>query len=185
MKQTHDEIVMWCDENADSIVQAFAPRHLFDWSDEDRADWKKVMGDSVIPPRPAPIAKQKTWERPITDSGKIVGYIDLSIDVYASGVTWDNEQTRSSWPPPKPITGSARVCALRPHDENNRPLRVNIEVKPVIESLGEVIRQIRRYQVYSPGVWVICSPDTRHEKIIKEQRIGFLKPAGSQASLGF
>lgn len=54
---------------------------------------------------------------------------------------------------------------------------IAFEVKSQIKNVGEVIRQIRQYQVFAPTSckFVIVCPDDKFQKIIESQGIGFLR----------
>jgi hypothetical protein len=49
------------------------------------------------------------------------------------------------------------------------------EIKPSIPSVGELIRQIRMYQQYKPGKYIVVSPDDRFASVLSGQGIEFLK----------
>lgn len=50
------------------------------------------------------------------------------------------------------------------------------EIKPVIPSVGELIRQLRMYQSYiDQGSWYVVSPDTRFRTMIEGQNFGFIE----------
>jgi hypothetical protein len=51
---------------------------------------------------------------------------------------------------------------------------INFEIKSSIPSIGELIRQIRMYQTYQKGRYVVVSPDARWERMLDSQRIGFI-----------
>jgi len=54
---------------------------------------------------------------------------------------------------------------------------VGVECKPHIESFGDLIRQIRRYQVWGgPQVMVVVSPDDRFVQEIEAQGFAFFGP---------
>jgi len=57
------------------------------------------------------------------------------------------------------------------------------EVKSSIPSLGEVIRQIRMYETYSRGAYVIVSPDDRFADALRAQGIEFYKCPGAVADI--
>jgi len=50
---------------------------------------------------------------------------------------------------------------------------VYFEVKATLSSAGELIRQIRMYQEYVQGEWVVVSPDNRHRGLLESQGILF------------
>lgn len=49
------------------------------------------------------------------------------------------------------------------------------EIKPSISSVGELIRQIRMYQQYKSGSYIVVSPDDRFASVLSGQGIGFIK----------
>ena len=53
--------------------------------------------------------------------------------------------------------------------------KICFEIKSAIPSLGELIRQIRMYQEYEDGQYVVVCPDDRFAESLKAQGIGFLK----------
>ena len=94
-----------------------------------------------------------TWERPILSGKYMVGFADL--------------QVSTRWR----IDGPGRFYM--------DSLSFWFEVKPVIRSVGEVIRQIRMYQEYTEGEWFVVSPDTRWADVLAAQNIGFVPvPSG-------
>lgn len=102
-----------------------------------------------------------TWEMPITRGDRnyrtIVGYIDLYVRAYKK-------------------------------DEGgyDKSYRFAFEVKSSISNVGEVIRQIRQYQVHSQAVnqFVIVCPDDKFADVIRSQGIGFLKAPQPQFNVG-
>jgi hypothetical protein len=52
---------------------------------------------------------------------------------------------------------------------------IYIEVKTEISSLGELIRQIRHYKEYLPGLYYVLCPDDTHMDTLQDQNIGFIK----------
>lgn len=104
-------------------------------------------------------------EKPIMNKNFIVGYADLSIAAQSYKLEVIAKYT----------TAGVKLPELKLIRSYNCPetFNLNIEVKPKIGSLGEVLRQIRTYQEYS-GKWAIASPDRRFEKEIEEQGIMFL-----------
>lgn len=55
---------------------------------------------------------------------------------------------------------------------------VCFEVKTRIDSLGEVIRQIRMYQAHVGAPFYVVCPDDRFRAALNEQKIGFIKCPG-------
>lgn len=59
------------------------------------------------------------------------------------------------------------------------------EAKTKIESVGQVIRQIRLYKSWFNAIYVVACPDNSHEKLIESQGIRFLIVPGRQHDLKF
>lgn len=120
------------------------------------------------------------WELPIQTDGKfMVGFVDLYVEVrqprlalagytYAEGLTGAEGYRRA----PDPST--LRAVA----SDHWKLLQVYFEVKAAMPSAGELIRQIRMYQRYVQGEWVVVSPDDRHRSILDSQGIQFYKAPG-------
>lgn len=51
---------------------------------------------------------------------------------------------------------------------------VFFEVKTKIQSLGELIRQIRFYEEYKKGKYFVVSPESQYASLLNEQGIGFV-----------
>jgi len=59
---------------------------------------------------------------------------------------------------------------------------IGVEIKTIMPSLGELIRQIHFYSKYkSISKWIVVSPDDRHTLILREHGIHFYKYKGAQA----
>ena len=52
--------------------------------------------------------------------------------------------------------------------------KINIEVKPKIQSFGELIRQINTYRVHNSFPWYVACPDDRHKDNLADENIGFI-----------
>ncbi len=109
-----------------------------------------------LPPRDFTVIK-KEWEYVIKNKSKDpVGFIDMVVEINdprnlsLNGWKWEWTMSQSSW----------AVC---------------FEVKSVISSLGELIRQIRMYQSYFNTTYIVVSPDDRFAGTLKEQGIQFIK----------
>lgn len=102
--------------------------------------------------------EKKVWEHPIQSLSRggnyLIGFVDLYVHI--SIVCRD---------------GSARGT-------RRFTLNIYFEVKPKIQSLGEVIRQIRKYESNvgtSSSIFVVVCPDNKFEQKLREQGIGFVK----------
>lgn len=90
----------------------------------------------------------KVWEKPISaKNGFLVGFVDMRVDVLFNPLDDDYW----NWEP------------------------FLFEVKPAIYSVGELIRQIRMYQQYQEGTYIVVSPDDRFASVLAGQGIEFLK----------
>ena len=52
---------------------------------------------------------------------------------------------------------------------------VHFEIKATLPSAGELIRQIRMYQEYVQGQWVVVPPDNRHRGILESRGSSFTR----------
>jgi hypothetical protein len=170
----HDQIMLWLDANMGDVALQFCKR---DWSDADRAHWKQFSGGEPMPEFAMPCIAKKVWESAIGRGEgryyRIEGHIDMAVHVERPFVSIGYQE------------GSYYGQTARHRARIDLTTEVVFfEVKPKIESLGEVIRQLRRYQKYASGVWVVVSPDTRYANILREQGIEFLQAPGSTPQLG-
>lgn len=155
----HDEIMLWLDEHIDTIV-------------------KNTVGFEIEIPSycnpPAYIVKEAEdkyifkvgkpiWEYPIMDKKYCIGFIDLVV-AYETTCVW-RENTRTYL-----------------HTEDNFVYHVGttehnlyFEIKSSIPSLGELVRQIRLYQQYAQGTFIVVCPDARFEKPLASQGIKFVE----------
>lgn len=54
--------------------------------------------------------------------------------------------------------------------------KLGIEIKPYLDSLGGLLRQINKYKNFHPNIiYALVSPDDKYSKIIQEQGVRFLK----------
>jgi hypothetical protein len=168
----HDVIMAWLD--GEIAAGRIGPSFRTAWTGRDFRDasrpWGMAeeqfvsianhLGSSALPqvPRPPFRLKRRTWESPIMSHQYVVGFIDLAVEYEepflhlerpGSDYQWDVMWTQSNpW---------------------------YFEVKTVIESVGELIRQIRLYQAYTQGTWVVVCPDDTYKAILKSQGILLIK----------
>jgi len=163
----HDEIMLWLDQNIVSVIKELG----FTKIKKSTVEWARKEGcpESLIREALDSTAKSindMTWEFPIKSrkSDFIIGFIDLRILFGRPSLhLWE----KRGW-----ALGSERECLY-------------FEVKSKIESLGEVIRQIRMYQEYTngrhihydmwPGYYVIVCPDDTFKDALRSQGIYFVK----------
>lgn len=119
---------------------------------------EKIIAESVMHNNPHPYKiTTKKWEHQVMhingDYRMIVGYIDILVR----------------------IQGKFYFNDTKKYEDTSR--NVFIEVKTQVPSLGELIRQMRAYQVYEglQTYYLIVSPDDRHKKILVEQGFCFYK----------
>lgn len=113
------------------------------------------------PMRPTCKATERRWEYPIMDGRITVGFADYFAKVETFDASLDGPLNAPRW-------------VLRRE-------RVNLffEVKPEIRSLGELMRQLNHYRVYTyEGQFFVVSPDDRFRSTLESQGIGFVKYTG-------
>jgi hypothetical protein len=126
-------------------------QQLLEWAEyrmPDRAE---------IPPKSLRII-DKTWEYAIENKKFVIGFIDLSITYVRS----DEIAVE--------VANQEAIITQR-----YREPTILFEVKSEIKSLGEVIRQIRMYQVYKNNSYCVVCPDDRFAAQLRAQGIWFLK----------
>lgn len=89
-----------------------------------------------------------------TESGFIIGYIDIKASFYANEIPeWKILQPNFTSNDNIKITPEARF-------ENNDKLNFYIEIKTSITSFGETLRQINTYKSVCPGNYLLVTPKT-------------------------
>jgi hypothetical protein len=126
--------------------------------------------------------------------------VDSVIRPHLQGMWRYNDSTavtyRKEWETPIDYRGGARYIDMlitASWGDNGPSLLMEMqfacEVKPVIRSVGELIRQLRQYEKPSSERWkvVVVSPDDRFASVISEQGFIFIKAPqpeyGPQAGL--
>jgi hypothetical protein len=144
------------------------------------AEYREGFGGLTWPQHPLPRVAKLIWEWPVKTDGKfMVGFVDLYAEVrqprlalagytYVEGYAGAEGYRRAADP------GQLRAVVSDHWDLK----RVYFEVKATMPSAGELIRQIRMYQEYVQGQWVVVSPDDRHRGILESQGIEFYKASG-------
>jgi hypothetical protein len=164
----HDALVLWLDKEAATIAADFFPKQS-DWSAAQTAKFRKHMqGDP--PAYPGLRIVEKIWERPVNNhrGTHIIGFIDLAVCV---GLPWIDVYEATQ--------GSGDYIA----SINYNMEWLLFEAKPVIDSIGEVIRQVRTYENHLRGQYVVASWDGKYADVFREQRIGFVLAGGGQEGL--
>lgn len=185
-KPDHDTICLWAYRNPETIFRAVCP-DMFDrpWIptevhfDRDHQDDKaKALAKTFAEanPRPNPRICTKALEyvlKSYTGYGdrleKIVGYADLFLET----------ETPCIFPTYKP---SSKGYSQDEFDNftlgwsRDRPApRILVEVKSVMPTMGELMRQINLYRTAFGGRFVVVSPDDGYADILKEQGVTFVK----------
>jgi|GEM_PF-1678164 len=134
---------------------------------KDRLQELKAWGGIGDPPAPHGFTvRRKKWEAAIRNRDYVVGSIDFLVQIN------------------RPVL-DIKVADGFPQWENGYgAVEVLFEVKSQIKSLGELLRQIRFYQEYQRGIYVVVSPDDRFAGVLRDQGIRFvLAPKGEGNSL--
>jgi len=117
---------------------------------------------AVAPDRPPFRVVKKEWEVPVLNGTFPIGFIDFSVTGVKSGMRLDGIEEHGAFNP-----------VWKPN-----PIDVNLlfEVKPKIDSLGALMRQINKYRIYKRNSQIlVLSPDERFRHHIESQDIRFVK----------
>ena len=176
----HDAMMMWIDQHAEELIREYFSVPST-WSDESvarirseadqiaRSKFSKLQWNGLGNP-PARKIKigRKIWESPIvTSKGFAVGFADMEVPVEL----------------PKQLSSSYPEVYGREVDEADLPKwwvemrreSVIFEAKTSIRSVGELIRQIRLYQEYKKGHYIVVSHEDKFADVLREQGIQFVK----------
>ena len=176
---THDRIMFWLDRQAEELAREFfamAPTWPEELVTKVRAQARALartqkyaalnLPDLGEPPTRVFEVISKTWEKPIvTGNNFAVGFADMEIVAQFSDDLSFCENT-GPLDFKKPVIDWFTII---------RKEHLIFEAKTAIGSVGEIIRQIRLYQQYQPGVYVVVSPDDRYAEVMRGQGIQFLK----------
>lgn len=188
----HDAIIKWIEANLDAVLQESVKHES--WSQENiekriasahsimfktplERDIAtnpniqkalKLFGGEVVngqpcePPlatipdeRPITVLDRK-WEYAITQRGSIVGFVDYAVHARIPVLAL-SEEGGCKW---NVVTADEKVF---------------FEAKTSIKSIGELIRQIRYYQNFQRGIYVVVSPDDSCQETLRNQGIKFVK----------
>lgn len=187
-KPDHDTICLWAYKNAELVFRAACPE-LFDhpWmSDEihvtrphtDGAAHAKAKAFADLNPRTDPRITKKTIEYVLmsyTGHGKnlekIVGYADLLLETEIPQIFTTFKENPNGYGEDE-FDGFALGWSRR----NDAP-RILVEVKSVLPTVGELMRQINLYRTAFGGRFIVISPDDSYAQILKEQDVTFIKYA--------
>lgn len=185
----HDAIMIWLHENAAAVVdQVFGVSGMVDAA---RAAVLAALASDEMQPvahkatevmAPRMIDVDCVWEHPVSHNGG-QRYIDLLITATAHlpGAEVNDEQRRIPRPGAKFGECDTVVCRVPWLGFRSSRFALACEVKPVIRSVGELIRQLRQYESWNrPGGRghsrvAVVSPDDRFRSIIESQGFVFIK----------
>lgn len=164
-----DEIMVWLDQNIVELVQK-----IFDTSwniDQAREQFDyfisgfngKLPDDLImppLPPRPLTHILKKEWEYVLKNNkGDPVGFIDILVQAEIPHLQFSGF--------PKPEYWSWNVYSF--------PQSIGFRVMSRIDSISDLITQIKLSKVYLDVPLYIVSSDDRFKNLLQEQNIGFIK----------
>jgi len=200
----HDEMLLWLIENAQLIGERFfkLPRN---WTEDPKREWshevKIARGHRFF--KPCMIHKQQA-ELPVTNgSGSTftVGFVDYYVEYFKS-YRYDLEVIEKKWHSPEHhylpaknpqqpwdreqiITkaGYWTESSKTTIEEDKLEKICYFEIKPVIRSLGELLRQLQFYKTYLPSraALAVVSDDLRFRAPIEGQDFYFIAPQDVEA----
>lgn len=173
----HDDICLWVYEHAEDVLRALRP-FLFqpEWLDRElrseaspevaaafRASTPRTPPfivhrelEAALIPRDEPGRGARGWRAP-------VGYGDVLLRYTA----------------PRPCAVYGRSDAIESFSIHRDTFELLIEVKTVLPTLGELLRQLNLYATAFPGYQAVVAPDDRYADILREHGFGFLRyPVG-------
>jgi hypothetical protein len=158
-----------------SVIDNLFPEK--DWTQDEidnlifHANDDRVNLLSIPSQKPKIEIKEKTWEHLITgERGYTVGFADMLVKIKVPFLSYPNEGIRGT----RYYDPSSNIKNVEAEVHFSTEYIV-FEVKPKILSLGEVIRQIRKYQAHLPGTYVVVCPDDKFAGRLAEQGIKFVK----------
>lgn len=164
----HDAICLWVYQNAEAILRAAFGGFSREWRDEDgeypESDAERdALARARQQTRPAPRIKSRELEPVLErttgrDYRQIVGYADLLIRLDLPFLRFDR------------ATGSHEII----WHEHERAA-VLVEVKSVLPTLGELMRQLNLYRTAHRGPMLVVAPDARYAELLREQGIAFVQ----------
>lgn len=162
-------------ENAEEIQQRL--RKVQDelaGATEISLDKERLMNRELeLPKEVLPVKIETRFEVPVTTGREyIVGFVDVRATVTYPRLAVEHLRYDSIHP--RDIIGTEDDPLLAfYYPEGRGQETIYFEAKPRIPSLGELLRQIRTYQEYVRGRFVVVSPDTRFRQVIEDQGIEF------------
>lgn len=200
----HDEIMLWLDKNAVSIIRSLglwrpiwdsdklakqreqakeainrarASQKLNKFLPSEIEEWFLYVNAGTVPPKPNILETAKVkWEVVVKKQDYRSEFIIGFVDL----VVYFNDHSLGfdnvQWDPlPGPGYYKLIDGILPKWGISSRERAVYFEVKSAIPSLGELIRQINVYREYVGGSFVVVSPDDKFSEPLKSQDIYFYK----------
>jgi hypothetical protein len=187
----HDTIVHWLHANAERLLPLLLPRQYGRaWSSNDYFGCSPSAEFLSSNPRPAPRIVRRELESVLVsrtgyrgDLERIVGYADLVISVALPQIEIGLSEAygaESLWAEPPPsdavqFDGNNRAPPYRIGWNTDRPVRVLIEAKSVLPTLGELMRQLNLYRTAFQGIVAVAAPDDRYKDILADQGVAFIR----------
>lgn len=157
-------------------------------------NWVKSFSLGPPPTKPpfCECIREIKWEFPITTEKRyIIGFMDMVIvlrysSLYINGLSkWEpgiNSREFRHLESAVNCNGELNLDRLVTpkwdwgwFQDQSRPCLLNIEIKTKIPSLGELLRQIRMYQMHQGGHYVVICPDDRFKEPLASQGITLIK----------
>jgi len=184
----HDAVLLWCHKQADLIARSVRPQdfnrawrpedvdHAGHWVSDRQAiadSAQRFVGENA---RPDPEVERRDIEHVLrTYSGhgnkieRVVGFADLVIHVRTPRVEVIFDESTSGF--------SGHRLGW-----NREGLRILVEAKSVLPTVGELMRQMQLYRTAFGGPMVVVAPDDSYADILRDQRIHFIRyQAGSES----
>ena len=191
----HDAVTLWLDEHIEKVIRDIVRPMTF--------PTKKRLNE-MAKNRPLDLSpdeiwygdipkfsdvidiNEKTWEQPLMNSGgHPIGYCDMAVDAVFTVVEWRRRWVKSDR---FKLERDRNGVTYEKYEFDEQVgwagsrYRQNFyfEVKPTIQSIGAVVRQIRKYEMCVKRVmgkpdFHVVSPDIRFKDIFVAQRIGFVE----------
>ena len=118
-----------------------------------------------------PVTSQSSSTTGYTSSKNIIGFIDIKIrfkysELSLTGIDFENKIVKDEirW-----VQTTEKIDYTNGYTDGYNVYSVYLEIKTKIPSLGELFRQLKMYQVYIKGDFVVVCPDDKERKLIEDQ----------------
>jgi len=162
--QKHDEILIWLDNNIQSIIDDIFRTDWNQLKEEEKFDeLKRLYPENApnqlpqLPQKPPIKIIRKEWMFVINNQRNTpIGEIDILVEVNLPTLVINHQR---DW----------RI------DVSESKATICFDVKSEITSLSKLILEIQLYRKHIDGLYIVVCPDISHQKILQEQRILLLK----------